>query len=331
MAGLAAASTLAAQGHRVTLFDKGRGPGGRMSTRRVTTAGGEISFDHGAQFFTARDPAFVSAIKALASQGVVAPWDGVVRKDGTGNSTPLSQDTLWVGVPGMNAVVRALATDHNVSWGVRVLALQRHDAGWQVETAEGLKGPFDQVIIAVPAEQVSDLVQPFHADFAAQASSVQSEPCWAAMLAFDRPISLPSSALQLDDHPVLGFVSQNHSKPGRADMPALVVHATPAWSAAHLEDDAIIVAQALSHATSGLVDGWSEPMFLSAHRWRYARVGKVQGDRPIQRALWDVELGLGVCGDWLLGPRIECAFLSGHHLGQMIAADMTGSATRARH
>ena len=52
MAGIACADALQAAGHAVAVFDKGRGPGGRMSTRRMETPLGTVAFDHGAQYFT---------------------------------------------------------------------------------------------------------------------------------------------------------------------------------------------------------------------------------------------------------------------------------------
>ena len=55
VAGAAAAARLVEAGLPVQVFDKGRGPGGRCSTRRSETAS-EPGFDHGAQYFTARGP-----------------------------------------------------------------------------------------------------------------------------------------------------------------------------------------------------------------------------------------------------------------------------------
>ena len=49
IAGLSCALRLQGGDHHVTLFDKGRGAGGRMSTRRVETPAGTAAFDHGAQ------------------------------------------------------------------------------------------------------------------------------------------------------------------------------------------------------------------------------------------------------------------------------------------
>ena len=42
MAGLSCADALRDEGHEIALFDKGRGPGGRMSTRRVDTPLGPV-------------------------------------------------------------------------------------------------------------------------------------------------------------------------------------------------------------------------------------------------------------------------------------------------
>ncbi|MEM1053678.1 MAG: FAD-dependent oxidoreductase, partial [Pseudomonadota bacterium] len=52
MAGLSCGTALAAGGIDVCLLDKGRGPGGRMATRRAEIGGQAVSFDHGAQYFT---------------------------------------------------------------------------------------------------------------------------------------------------------------------------------------------------------------------------------------------------------------------------------------
>ena len=68
MAGITCARTLVQAGHRVTVFEKSRGPGGRMATRDSEFG----SFDHGAQYFTVRDERFEQAL-ATAS-GLVRPW-----------------------------------------------------------------------------------------------------------------------------------------------------------------------------------------------------------------------------------------------------------------
>ena len=58
MAGITCARTLVQAGHRVTVFEKSRGTSGRMATRDSAFG----SFDHGAQYFTARDERFLAAL-----------------------------------------------------------------------------------------------------------------------------------------------------------------------------------------------------------------------------------------------------------------------------
>jgi predicted NAD/FAD-dependent oxidoreductase len=101
LAGLACATRLGEDGVAVSLFDKARGPGGRMSVRRIETPSGEAPFDHGAQYFTVRGASFRDQVTRWAADGVAAPW-------------PAAGPEAWVGVPGMNAPVRALAAGRDV-------------------------------------------------------------------------------------------------------------------------------------------------------------------------------------------------------------------------
>jgi len=61
MTGASAASQLRAAGAEVVVFDKARGPGGRMTSKRLVsdnTALAQSSLDLGAQYFTVRHPRF---------------------------------------------------------------------------------------------------------------------------------------------------------------------------------------------------------------------------------------------------------------------------------
>ena len=119
LAGLSCATALEAAGHDVTLFDKGRAPGGRMSTRRIETTAGTASFDHGAQYFTVRDPAFRAETARWQAAGLAAPW-------------PAAGPDAWVGTPGMTAPVRTLAKPLTVHCPVQIDAIGHADAAWTI-------------------------------------------------------------------------------------------------------------------------------------------------------------------------------------------------------
>ncbi len=65
-------------GWDVTVRDKGRCAGGRMSTRRIRVPDDGASFDHGTQYLTMRDHAFVDAMHGCAAAGVVTRWPAAV-------------------------------------------------------------------------------------------------------------------------------------------------------------------------------------------------------------------------------------------------------------
>ncbi|MGI4939657.1 MAG: hypothetical protein ACRYHQ_03645, partial [Janthinobacterium lividum] len=95
-----------------------------------------------------------------------------------------------------------------------------------------------------------------------------------------------------------------------------VIQATPDWSAQHLEQPAETVCASLLAALS-VATGVDLPPAVAAqaHRWRYARSGRARTSR-----LWNDQIRLGVCGDWLLGPRVEAAWLSGTRLAAAMLA-----------
>lgn len=61
LSGLMCARTLQDHGLDVTVFEKSRGLGGRMANRRAEP---NLRFDHGAQYFTARDHNFALYVQA---------------------------------------------------------------------------------------------------------------------------------------------------------------------------------------------------------------------------------------------------------------------------
>ena len=300
IAGLACAHGLTAQGHDVVLLDKGRGPGGRMSTRRMATPHGTACFDHGAQYFTMRDNDFRSQVDSWVADGVVAPW-------------PAAAADAYVGVPAMNAPVKHLAARQSVQWATRVTAIQQHGDGWRLHTAAGDVLDVDLAVIAVPAEQAAALLADAAADLAARARAARSEPCWAVMAAFAEPVAAQADCLRGDD--VIGWAARNNAKPGRTGPESWVIQATPEWSRRHVDDEPGDVSSTLIDALANdLGVDLRPPVGTAAHLWRFARC-EPGGTGPIL----DAGRRLALCGDWLIGPRVECAWLSGARLADQIA------------
>lgn len=304
VAGLNAARTLHDQGHRVTVFDKSRGLGGRAATRRI----GEIALDHGAQYFTADNPVFRRAVDAWCESGQVARWSARIAKIGPdGIVASPDERERFVGVPGMSALGRLLGAGLDIRRQVCV-GMPRYGAGhWLLDDDRGAGlGRYDALIIAVPAPQAATLLRSSTPSLAARADSVRHSPTWSVMLALQGDDGPSFDGLFFDDD-VLAWAACNGSKPGRVSN-TWVLHATAAWSATHLSLDGTSIARQLIAAFCRHTGVDSTCVaHLSSHRWLYSLV-----ERPLDvGALWDANRRLAACGDWCHGARIEGAYLSG--------------------
>jgi hypothetical protein len=306
MAGAACARTLTDAGWSVRVFDKGRSVGGRMAQRRVAAG----TFDHGAQYLSAREPTFASVVSRWRKLGLAADWPEASSAGG---------DPVLVGVPAMNAPVKDLLTGIEVTAGLRVARIESVGGGWVVRGEDETDhGPFDALVLAVPAPQAVDLLatvaQGRAAELVPQLGAVRMAPCWSAMATFEDILPLRAATLRGKDDIV--WAARNGSKPGRDGRECWTVHAGPAWSAANLERRPEEVAPDLLRAFAMLagIDP-PVPVHLEAHRWRFALV-----ERPLGRpCLHDPALRLGLCGDWCLGPRVEAAYLSGRAMAAALA------------
>jgi renalase len=327
IAGAACAVSLQRAGMRVTVFDKSRGVGGRMSTRRATwtdASGTEQSteLDHGAQHFNATHPRFRAVLKRAIRVGCVAEWQPKVHAVWPGADVINS----FVAVPHMPALTRHLLAGLPLHMGEQVQRLQRAADGWHL-VVHGFEtvGPFDHVMLALPPSQAAVLLAGHHDDWANSLSAVPMQACWTLM-AVTQDVDWPWDACEPTDGP-LAWVARNDRKPGR-DVPlgcaSWVAHATPTWTEAHLEDDSAAVTQALRTALSRQLPGCEKGgtpihwLHSSVHRWRYAQAAHLSHEE----CWWDAALGLGVCGDFMGAGNVEAAWRSGDELADTVAALM---------
>ena len=316
IAGLSAAQALHTAGHEVQLFDKSRGSGGRMASKRSDVG----ALDLGAQYFTARDRRFVDVVQQWQARGWVAEWTPNLyhSKNGQLSASP-DEQVRWVGSPRMSAITRAILGALPVHFSCRITEVFRGAQHWHLQDAEGHShGPFSHVLIATPAPQASALLATAP-KLAGAASSVVMEPTWAVALAFANPLDTKVDGCFVQDSP-LDWLTRNRSKPGRDGSPdTWVLHASSSWSKQHLDMPKEAVIEQLHGAFAELIDcAMSAPIFSLAHRWLYAR--------PASAHQWgslaDVDLGLYACGDWCLSGRVEGAWLSGQDAARKLLAHL---------
>jgi renalase len=300
----------------VELFEKSRGVGGRSATRRHE---GSLQFDHGAQYFTARDARFQSEVAAWLNQGIAGEWTGPIVSLQEGTATSGKGDTIrYVGIPGMSSIARFLANDLVVHRETRIERLESMDRCWMLRDAGDRQfGPFDLVVSTAPPLQTIDLFRGHPTRIAELIREVEMLPCWAILVQFDGRLPVEWNGAFVQQSP-LAWIARDSSKPSRPASPETwVLHASPAWSHKYLESSP-------DQVTSRLLDAMRQALgsqvplpevaFATAHRWRYAIP-----DEPLSAPfLHDEPLGLAVAGDWCGGPKVEGAFLSGWELAHKL-------------
>ena len=307
VSGLAVARTLLDAGHAVTVLDKGRGVGGRVTTRRREQG----AFDHGAQRFSARGEVFRARAESWEASGLLV------------RTAPTRTDEPWfIATPSMSALAHELARGIDVRTSARVTSLRRVKHAWRL-TVEGEDdaGPFDVVVVTAPAPQAGALLAPLGV-FAEPLASLTYDPCWALMLQVDRVGLTLDEAIFTEGarEDAIALLVREGLKPGRVPDDALVrlvVHASTEFSTRYLEaSEDEVIARLLTALRSRPGLAALRTRSAQAHRWRFARVRSPLGE-PF---LLDRDRGVAVAGDAMLGSRIESAYESGLALAASLLA-----------
>lgn len=312
LSGLSCAVRLTELGHHVELFEKSRGAAGRMSTKR----GEGWTADHGAQYFTARDPLFIEQVKKWQADQVVALWTPEIKVFEAGQWTTFqSQDLRYVGTPAMNTPAKQLAKGLVLHASQTIDALSQKDGQWFLHSAEtgAIAQGFDEVILAIPGPQALTLAQHLDPDIQTNARQANMKGCWTLMACFQNKPKVSFEAAFVNQE-IISWIARNSSKPQRTGQESWTIQANPLWSQEFIElNKEEVVEQMLACAKKlGLDCTGAE---ISVHRWRYA-----SGSTTATLGFYtNPALQLSLCGDWLNGGRVEGAWLSGYHLANKIA------------
>jgi predicted NAD/FAD-dependent oxidoreductase len=300
MAGLSAAARLREAGMAVSLFEKSRGLGGRLATRRFDGAAADL----GAAYVTVRDEIFQSVMQEAIFAGHATGWAPKGR----------TTDEPWIiGLPGMSNLVRGLAGDLDIEFQTLVERIGSTSEGYVLRTDNGARGAFDAVIVAIPAPQAEPLLHAHGKPFG-DIADVRMRSTLAGVFTFAEPIGLEADFVKSEGPIDVAF--RNNSKAARPETETWVVHGTQDWSESVLEDDPQDSATALLAAFSGLAGPVPKPLWQSGHRWRYAFVETSLGVACLSGG----NHRIAACGDWCLGARVEAAYLSGRAAAEAVLA-----------
>ncbi len=331
ISGLSAARYLAAIGLTVVVLEKSRGVGGRAATRRIDKPHGEthlLVFDHGAQFFAARDPQFREQVDEWISGGVCFEWaTGFYTWDGTSLQLP---DKQWEAPryachEGMSALGKHLGTGFLIRRDFRVGWVKESRQGWHIGAAESSPGEALEaraLFCSAPVPQSLELLgEHLSEEHRALMGNMRYGRCLAVMAFFETMPAIPDwRAIQVrDPGSSLSWISWDSSK-RYPDAPrgSFVLHASPEFSARQELSAGEAQEQAqkvmLQDATQIVGSWFATHSFTARHLWRYA-IPLVSG-LPAGFLNAQCVHPLYLVGDGMCGGRIEGAWLSGRRAAE---------------
>ncbi|MDV6231739.1 MULTISPECIES: NAD(P)/FAD-dependent oxidoreductase [Rhodococcus] len=282
IAGAACARVLRDADVPFRIVDRGRAPGGRMSSpelhgRRV---------DLGAGYFTVRDQEFSTVVADWESAGLARQWANTfgILKPATAPCTTTGP-VRWATPNGLRSLVRNMLDGFDIEHSTELPEL-----------------PDGHVVVAMPDPQAARLT--------AVPDAVDYVPVIAVACGFDG-LDIPfRDAAFVNDHPDIDFVVDDGARRGDG-APVLVVHTTSERAHQHLEDPDGAIAPVLD-ALRELSVASAAPVWTHAHRWTFAKPA-TQHDSNYALQQQDGRF-VGLAGDqWCEAgvPRVESAWRSG--------------------
>ena len=307
MSGLTCARELAARGITVIVFEKSRGIGGRIASRRV---GGTV-VDHGTPILP----------EVVVREGLQNERVEIAHPSGSLVDRVFTADTGPPGfafASGLTRLAKAMADGLEIRTSTRVAALRANRLGFEIGDEQGnTHGTFDSVVISAPAPQAADLLDrsPEPEWRAAALREVIYDPCVVVIAGMRVPE--PSWFMARPGGDLVASIATESAKgrPPSGGVVPVVARLTRAASERLLDaSDEAALANVLPGLQSAL-GGRGEPAWAQVKRWRYSQ--------PQSHLDFDAinppESRVLICGD-TTGAGVAGAARSGHEAAERLLA-----------
>jgi renalase len=281
-----------------------------------------MAVDHGAQFFTARDPRFKDQVALWEEEGLCFPWSQGFQtwKEGVlHGADPRWKEARYACREGMSRLGKSLGDGLNVTREFQVSSVFLQDGLWQLH-ADPLH-PMSPVkaralFVSAPIPQAIKLIgSHFTHDQLELIEKTNYGPCIAVMSIYPAGTSPSWHGIQVrDESSPISWMAWDSSRRSMNDPGAVaVIHASPRYSSSLLDaskEGLDLAGIELLRVASQIGGSWmNSPISSIVHRWRYAHPEGPSVPGGFLKAVGAEPLYL--IGDGLNGGRVEGAWLSG--------------------
>ena len=297
---------------QVNLYDKGRGPGGRASFKRIK---GQIGFDHGTQYFSPKTIEFKKFVNRLIKIKILKKWSGnhiFLNSKKKENKKHIK----IIGKKGNNDICKFLLKKVKCFYQSEVKKIYYKNKLWFLLFTDGKIRTYKRVILTCPFPQLKKLSEKFiNNKFIKR--KLKMDANITVMIAIKKNKKSPSSFLF--DDPVLGWAgNENTKKRFKSKYDLWTLQSTFKWANKNIDKNK----KNLKKNSKILIDKFfkltkikkTKVIYSINHGWKYS-----SNSKPLKiRSYWDPQKKIGVCADWFIGPRLESGWISAHDLFKKI-------------
>ena len=292
----------------VHIYDKARGPGGRLSFKRLKKSKG---FDHGAQYISPKTIQFKKFIEKLCKKKILKKWGGKhiylnkIKKE-------KKNHVKVIGRKGNNDISKYLIKNILCNFQHEVQKIEFINNKWKLDFQNSKTKYYDKLILTCPFPQLRKLSKKFIKESFIK-EKIKMDANITVMIEINKTNKNVSSYLFNDK--ILGWAAKENSKKRfKSTNDLWTLQSTNLWANKKInknrenkeKNSKILIDQFFK------LSGIQKTKILSSlnHGWKYS-----SNSRPLKvKSYWNAKLNLGVCADWFVGPRVEAGWISANDL-----------------
>ena len=291
---------------KLTVFEKSRGVGGRMSTRRVEP----YQFNHGAQYFKVENKEFKYFLQPLIQNKIIKHMEAnhieIFNKEVI-KSTKNYNKKYYIAESKMSSVVKYLINDN---FFIKLLCkiektIKENNKWFIIDSNKVSYGPYDWLFITIPPNQAVEILYN-NFKFMDIIKKIKMRSCYSLMLGFNKVKKFDfDTALFLNED--VQWLSIKKKILENKEYYNLLINSSYNFAEQNINGSKDKISNYLiKQVTDILKCDLNNYGHKALHFWKYAMSEKNNN----LGSLLDEDLKVIVCGDWCMNGKVEGAFLS---------------------
>jgi hypothetical protein len=275
----------------ITIFEKSRGVGGRLSTKYIE----DKFIDHGTSSLIPITDDLKFFCLDLAKNGVLkTKYDEFIPKNG------------------INSICKFLIDEKNLIKNIKIVKAQNINNKWILEDEKyKIYEDFDLLFITIPSSQILEMQIELPNDFKEKLSKIKYDSIFSIILYSKENIKLNENKLY--ENPDIENIINNSRKYGYKDFSSYVIHSSKEFAnCVNHKTKEEIYELFIENFDEGTLNNLNQ-FTVIPHLWKFATT-KNSLDIPY---FLDKEKKLGICGDYFNHNNMEAALLSSELLGNV--------------